>query len=161
MCGKYRPGHFRGVLDVVNRFLELLNPKYIVLGEKDFQQLTLIKKHIKKNKISTKVISCETMRDFNKLPYSSRNLNLNKQKRLFASRIFALIRKEKIYIKRGKIKRINLTKLKKKIFDLGIKKVDYVEAINLNTLKKAYSYNEKFNIFSAFYINKVRLIDNF
>ena len=121
----------------------------------------LLEKHIKKNKINTKVIPCETMRDFNKLPYSSRNLNLNKQKRLFAARIFALIRKEKIYIKRGKIKRINLTKLKKKIFDLGIKKIDYIEAINLNTLKKAYSYNEKFNIFSAFYINKIRLIDNF
>ena len=161
LCGKYRPGHFSGVLDVVNRFLELLNPKYIVLGKKDFQQLTLIKKHIKKNKINTEVISCETMRDFNKLPYSSRNLNLDKQKRLLASKIFTLIRKEKIYIKKNKIKIINFTKLKKKIFDLGIKKIDYIEAVNLNTLKKAYSYNEKFNIFSAFYINKVRLIDNF
>ena len=161
LCGKYRPGHFKGVLDVVNRFLELLNPKYIVLGKKDFQQLTLIKKHIKKNKIKTKVISCETLRDSNKLPYSSRNLNLNKKKKLFASKVFALIRKEKIYIKRKKIKKINFTKLKKRIFDLGIKKIDYIEAINLNTLNRAYNYNEKFNIFSAFYINKVRLIDNF
>ena len=52
LCGKYRPEHFKGVLNVVNRFLELLNPKYLYLGKKDFQQLILIKKHIQKNKIS-------------------------------------------------------------------------------------------------------------
>ena len=69
---------FKGVLNVVNRFLEILNPKYIFLGKKDFQQLFLIKKHIIKNKIKTSVISCNTIRDKNFLPYSSRNNNLNK-----------------------------------------------------------------------------------
>ena len=51
LCGKYRPGHFKGVLNVVNRFLEMLSPKYIFLGKKDFQQLILIGKHIKKIKL--------------------------------------------------------------------------------------------------------------
>ena len=78
LCGKFRPGHFRGVLDVVNRFIEILKPKYIALGKKDFQQLILIKKHIKKNKIKSIVVSCDTIRDQNLLPYSSRNFNLKK-----------------------------------------------------------------------------------
>ena len=55
LCGQFRKGHFKGVIDVVNRFLEIIKPKTILLGNKDFQQLYLIKKHIKKNKIKTKV----------------------------------------------------------------------------------------------------------
>ena len=62
LCGKYRKGHFKGVVNVVNRLLEIIKPKRIFLGHKDFQQLFLIKKHIKKNKINTKVVSCKTIR---------------------------------------------------------------------------------------------------
>ena len=78
LCGKFRPGHFKGVLDVVNRFLEIFKPKYIFLGEKDFQQLVLIKKHIDKYNIKTKVIPCKTIRQNKYLPYSTRNDNLKK-----------------------------------------------------------------------------------
>ena len=78
LCGKFRKGHFKGVIDVVNRFLEIIKPKTILLGNKDFQQLYLIKKHIKKNRIKTKVFSCKTIRDKNKLALSSRNLLLKK-----------------------------------------------------------------------------------
>ena len=56
LCGKFRKGHFEGVLNVVNRFLEIINPKYVFLGKKDYQQLYLIKKHIKKRKIKSKII---------------------------------------------------------------------------------------------------------
>ena len=65
LCGKTRKKHFKGVLDVVNRFLEIIRPKNIFLGNKDFQQLILIKKHIKKRNIKTKVIACETVREKN------------------------------------------------------------------------------------------------
>ena len=78
LCGKYRKYHFKGVLDVVNRFLEIIRPKYLFLGIKDFQQLTLIKKHILKNKINTKIVSCKTVREANGIVCSSRNFNLNK-----------------------------------------------------------------------------------
>ena len=161
LCGKYRPGHFKGVLNVVNRFLELLNPKYLYLGKKDFQQLILIKKHIRKNKIKTLVISCNTIRDQYSLPYSSRNFNLNKEERKLASKVFMLLKKEKNKIKRQKPKKINLLNVKKKVLNIGIKKVDYIDLINLNNLNKVKKYSEKFNIFSAFYVGKVRLIDNF
>ena len=77
LCGKFRKGHFRGVIDVVNRLLEVIKPKKILLGNKDFQQLVLIKKHIKKNKIGRKVVSCKTVRDKNFIAYSSRLKRLN------------------------------------------------------------------------------------
>ncbi len=160
LCGKYRPGHFKGVLNVVNRYLELIKPKKIYLGKKDFQQLVLIKKHISKNNIKTEVVSCNTVRYSNFLPYSSRNGSLSRYSTDLASKAFKLIKKEKKIIKRKKIKKISLIKIKKKLFDFGIKKIDYIEAVNLNSLKKAKKYNEKFNIFSAFYIGKTRLIDN-
>ena len=161
LCGKFRPGHFKGVLNVVNRLLEIINPRYIFLGKKDFQQLFLIKKHIQKNNIKTTVISCKTIRDKNSLPFSSRNLNLNIKDKSLASKIINLIKKEKIIIKRKKIKKINLSKIRKKVLNLGVAKIDYIKAINLDNLKNANNYNENFNIFSAFYIGKVRLIDNF
>ena len=161
LCGKYRPGHFRGVLDVVNRLLEILKPKYMILGEKDFQQLFLVRKHIIKNNIKTSIISHKTIRNQNFIPYSSRNLNLGKYDKILASKVFKTLRNEKSLIKRKKIKKINLLNVKNKILKMGIKKVDYIEALNLKSLKKAKKFNENFNIFSAFYIGNVRLIDNF
>ena len=77
MCAHYRPGHFEGVLAVIDQFLKKIKPKYLFLGEKDFQQLYLIKKYFKK-KFKSKVISCKTIRDKNKLALSSRNILLNK-----------------------------------------------------------------------------------
>jgi len=160
LCGKHRPGHFIGVLNVVNRFLELIKPKNIFLGKKDFQQLVLIKKHIEKNKIKTLVESCRTVRDIKSIPCSSRNEGLSKYNKALASKVFMYIKKEKSLIKRNKKNRINLTSLKNKISNLGIKKIDYIEAINLDKLTKAKKFKENFNIFSAFYIDKIRLIDN-
>ena len=88
LCGKYRKYHFRGVLNVVNRFLEIIRPKYLFLGFKDFQQLTLIKKHILKNKIHTKIISCKTVREASGVAFSSRNFNLNKNQMKIAKNVY-------------------------------------------------------------------------
>ena len=76
MCALYRPGHFEGVLAVINQFLQRFDPKCIFFGEKDYQQLFLIKKFIK-NKFKTKIFSCSTIRDKNKLALSSRNILLS------------------------------------------------------------------------------------
>ena len=70
-----RKGHFEGVLNVVNRFIEIIKPKYIFLGKKDYQQLYLIKKFIEK-KYKTKIIACNTIRAKNKCALSSRNFLL-------------------------------------------------------------------------------------
>ena len=153
LCGKYRRNHFMGVVNVVNRFLEIIKPKYILLGKKDFQQLFLIKKHIEKNKIYTKVVPCNTVREKNGIAYSSRNYNLRKKEIKILSKIIKLIKKNKKFMNRKKI--LNIIK------NLGIKKIDYIDFLNTKTLKKPKNKKSKFNIFIAFYLGKTRLIDNF
>ena len=160
LCGKYRKAHFKGVLDVINRFLELIKPKKIFLGNKDFQQLILIKKHIKKNKINTKVIPCKTIRDKNFVAYSSR---LKRLKNYEKSNLISIIRTLKSYKKNLVSRKVNYNfiKIKNKLLSLGAKKVEYVKIIDLKTLKKPKKNKAKFNLFFAFYIGKIRFIDNF
>ena len=148
-----------GVLNVVNRFLEIIRPKYILLGLKDFQQLTLIEKHIIKNKINTKVISCKTIRERNGVVCSTRNFNLSNKQSKIASSVYKYLFTIKKLTKKN-IKLFNSSILKKKLIILGVSKVDYLDIINLKKLKKPKSRKENYNIFLAYYLGKTRLIDN-
>ena len=76
LCGKFRPGHFEGVVNVINRFLEIIKPKYIFMGKKDYQQLFLIKKLISRRNINSKIIACDIIRERNGVAASTRNLKL-------------------------------------------------------------------------------------
>ena len=78
LCAKFRKGHFEGVLDVLNRFIELIKPQKMFMGEKDFQQFFLVKNFIE-NKYNTKVTYVKQLEDKNKLALSSRNSLLNKK----------------------------------------------------------------------------------
>ena len=158
LCGRNRKGHFKGVVNVVNRLLEIIKPKKILLGMKDFQQLVLIKKHIKKNKIRTKVIQCKTIRDKNFIAYSSRLKKIKNYEKNILIKIIKFLIKYKKNIILGKTK-YNFKKIKKQLLIMGANKVDYVEIIDLKTLKKPKK--NKFNLFFAFYIGKIRFIDNF
>ena len=158
LCGKYRKGHFKGVVDVVNRLLEIIKPKKILLGNKDFQQLILIKRHILKNKIKTMVIPCKTFRDKNFIAYSSRLRNLKSYEKINLVKIIRLLKnykKDLIFKKTTH----NFKNIKKKLLSLSVKQVDYVDIIDPITLKKPKK--NKFNLFFAFRLGKVRFIDNF
>ncbi len=160
LCGKFRPGHFKGVIDVVNRFIEIIKPKLIILGQKDFQQFFLLKKHVIIKKIDTKIIACKTVRNSSGLALSSRLKKLNNTEIKLASKITNLIKKEKLKIKKNKRKKINLVKLKSNIKKFGITNVEYLTPVRLSDLKKTSNPNHKFNIFVSFYIGRIRLIDN-
>ena len=157
LCAKYRKGHFEGVLAVVHRFLSNINPKYMFLGEKDFQQVYLIKKYLQKH-TKTKIISCNTIRNKNKLPLSSRNILLSKANLKKSEKISKLLfdLKNKISKNLQNIKLLDL--YKNKINDL-CDKIEYFEIRNLNNLSKNFS-KENFKIFIAYKQNKVRLIEN-
>ena len=96
LCGKFRPGHFEAVVDVIDRFIRIIKPNKIFLGEKDMQQLKIIEEFINKNQI----------------------------------------------------------------FQLGVKKVDYIELIDINKQIKPFKKNKKYKLFIAYYLGAIRLIDN-
>ena len=158
LCGKNRPGHFRGVVDVIDRFIKLIKPKNIYMGEKDMQQLEIIKHFLKVNKIKTKVIGCKTVREKNGVACSSRNFNLSSENKLLASRVYKILKK---YKKKMIKNRLYLTIFKKKIIKFGVNKVDYLKILDINNFLGELKKKKKYKIFIAYYIGSIRLIDNF
>ena len=158
MCAKYRSGHFEGVLAVINQFLLKIKPRVMFLGEKDFQQIYLIKKFIS-NKFNTKIIQCKTVRNVNGLPHSSRNILLNKKNLIIASKVSKKIKRfhKSINLKFKNIE--NFKSLKNKIKNKKVR-IEYLEIRNKLNLSKKIN-KKTFKIFIAYYIDKVRLIDNF
>ena len=157
LCGKSRPGHFEAVVDVIDRFIKIINPSKIFLGEKDIQQLKIIEEFINKNKIKTKVVGCKTIREKNGIACSSRNLLLTPYNINIASKVYKLLYKNKKLLI---IKKNLLKKIKNKIFQLGIKKIDYIELLDINKQTKPYKKNKKYKLFIAYYLGSTRLIDN-
>ena len=159
LCAKYRKGHFEGVIDVMSRLTEMIKPKKIFMGEKDFQQLHLVKRYIeKKNK--SKIIPCKTIRDDNKLALSSRNLLLSKKELIKAGKIA----KDLNYFKKKLKKKKNIKKLLmikknelKQLYNINIEYLELRKDINLKNTNKI----KNSRIFFAYYLNKIRLIDNF
>ncbi len=159
LCGKFRPFHFKGVVNIVNRFLEIIKPKFLYLGMKDFQQLSLIQSHITQNKIKTKIIKCPTIREKNGIAISSRNVLLDKNQIQNAAKIYKFIKKNKklIFYKILNKKRHEVVS---ELTQLGASKIEYIECVNLDKQNICKSPTAKFNVFVAYYIGKVRLIDN-
>ena len=143
----------------MDRLTKLIKPKKIFMGEKDFQQLYLVKKFIEKS-CKFRIISCKTIRDKNNLALSSRNLHLSKAELTKAGNIATNIIYFKKKIKNRKnLKKILLEKKKElnKMFNISIEYIDLRNKINLGKSNKVK--NSK--IFLAYYLNKIRLIDNF
>ena len=158
LCAKFRKGHFEGVLDVMNNLTKIINPKKIFMGEKDFQQLYLVKKLLER-KYDTKVIPCKTIRDKNKVALSSRNSLLDKFNLNLVSEINKKILNIKKNIKNKKNIRSFLNLQKKELKNNYKIKIDYLELRNIKNLKISCT-NKNSRLFIAYYLNNVRLIDN-
>ena len=159
LCAKSRKGHFEGVLDIMDRFIKLINPKYTFMGEKDFQQLFLVNKFIGK-KHKNKIFPCKTVRDKNFLALSSRNFLLSKNEFNKAGLIAKYLSKLKSSLKKNNEDHNNILIKKKELQKKFNIKIDYLEIRNEKNLTSLIK-NKKIRLFVAYYINKVRLIDNF
>jgi len=167
LCAKFRKGHFEGVINVLNRFLKLISPKMMFMGEKDYQQFFLVRDLISK-KYKTKVYSCKTIRNSNGMALSSRNILLTKTDLktagLITNKLFKL--KRSIYKKNGlnnidkKKSKELIQKLKKQLINKFNIKIEYLECRNLMNLSTNLN-NKPFKLFVSYYLNNVRLIDNF
>ena len=157
LCGKFRPNHFNAVVDVVDRFIKIIKPRKIFLGEKDMQQLKIIDCYVKKFYKNIKIVPCKTIREKNGVAVSSRNILLTLKQKKTASKIYKLlIRSKKNLI----LKKDNLKFIKKKIKKIGASKIDYIEVLDINQIIKPYSKFKNYKIFIAYYLNSTRLIDN-
>jgi len=157
LCGKFRPGHFKAVVDVVDRFIRIIKPNKIYLGEKDMQQLKIIDHYVKNHHKDVKIIPCKTIREKNGIAYSSRNLFLSIKQKTAASKIYHLLKKRKKDLLNSKVK---LSKIRNKILNIGVNKIDYIKLIDVNKLIKPHRKKNKYRIFIAYYLGDVRLIDN-
>lgn len=160
MEGKYRPGHFQGVCQVVKRLLQIVEPTYLFAGQKDYQQSLILKKLINLIASKAELIICPTLREEDGLAMSSRNLLLNRNERMQAPAIY-----QSLLFLEQKIKPGNLNQLKKTAEEFLLKKdfkVDYIEITNAEDLTLMDNWNGKDPIIFlvAAYINDIRLIDN-
>jgi len=157
LCGKYRPGHFLAVIDIICRFFQIIKPKNIVLGEKDYQQIIVIKELIKIYKYKINVISSPTVRDNNGLALSSRNSLLSDQEKRHASDIYRALLLSKKLLKNN----VSIDKITDEIHELFVEspiKIEYFTIRDLNRLQHAN--DSDLIAFIAGYLGDVRLIDN-
>ena len=159
LCGKSRPGHFKGVITVIDRLFKLIKPSHAIFGKKDYQQLYLIKRFIHDSKLPIKIIDAPTIRDINNLALSSRNNLLSKKNIVSAKGLYEQLEICIESILNGvKIKDAE-RESKAKLAKAGWK-LDYFEIRRQADLKKP-SYNDtKLVILGAASLSNVRLIDN-
>ena len=158
LCAKFRKGHFEGVLDVMNRLTKIIKPNKIFMGEKDFQQLYLVKNFLEK-RYKTKIISCRTIRGKNKIALSTRNFLLNSFNLNLAGKIYKKLKNIKKKINNKNDVSDHLLYSKKKL-EMSLKiKIDYLELRNIKNFKISKTKNNS-RLFIAYYLNNIRLIDN-
>ncbi|MDA9608486.1 pantoate--beta-alanine ligase [SAR86 cluster bacterium] len=167
LCGKSRPGHFDGVLTIVNRFVEVIKPEFCIFGQKDFQQQLIIKEHLKKINSNTRLLTHPIVRDKNGLALSSRNGFLSKPRREEAAKIYSYLKEISEHIFNYDQDEEKFLEYIKTLKDLYQKKfseegfeIDYLELVNALSLESLKIEDKKILIAVAVNYAGVRLIDN-
>jgi len=157
LCGLTRVGHFDGVCTVVYRLLKLIQPKNLYLGEKDWQQLLIIKNLIEEKKFNINIISVPTQRDSDGVPFSSRNKLLSKNEREIVKLFSNELSHAKTFFKKDK--KIDLKQLTKKLESKNIS-IEYLEHLHPYSLKKVQAEDNMSILAGAIKCGKIRLIDH-
>lgn len=161
MEGKFRPGHFNGVGQVVSRLFDLVQPHKAFFGQKDFQQFAIIKHMTNQLGLSVEVVSCPIVREVSGLAMSSRNMLLSGQERIEATAIHRTLTWAKSECKNRRIEELK-KEISRQINAVDCLEVEYVEIADAATLQSVNDWNDAQSIVLcvAVYCGKVRLIDN-
>ena len=160
MEGKFRNGHFDGVATIVQTFFEIIKPNNAYFGEKDFQQLQVVKKLVEKENIPTKVIGCPIYRENDGLAMSSRNIRLSEAQRIEVPMIYKTLKKA---VKLTKTSSLNeIYQFVKNEFNASSLNLEYFTIAEESTLKEVseINLNNKSRAFIAVNVGQIRLIDN-
>lgn len=158
--GEYRPGHFKGVGQIVHILFEIVNPDFAFFGEKDFQQVQVIQSLVKKINHKVKIISLPTVRENDGLAMSSRNRRLNREERKAAVALYRAL-----MFASENIKKLAVSEIKNEVRNIFLKseimKLEYFEIINPNDFELIHEHtNGPAHAVIAAYAGEIRLIDN-
>lgn len=161
MEGAHRPGHFDGVCTIVSKFFKLVQPKNAYFGQKDFQQLVIIRQLVKNQKFNINIIGCPIVREEDGLAMSSRNVLLNAEERSIATKIYRILLAAKAQFPNYSIEAIKLF-VKKELKTVSAFSTDYIEIAHTQTLQPLSNLekNKPAILCVAVFLGNVRLIDN-
>lgn len=159
MEGRFRPGHFKGMAQVVYRLLEIVSPDKLYMGQKDFQQFAIIRKMISDFQMPIDLVMCPTIREDNGLAMSSRNMRLSQEGRERAAGIYRLLQASKAAFASG-IPIEEIEQLSMQTFqEMGFQP-EYFEIVDGYTLQRPDDQTENLVALCAVWLEGVRLIDN-
>ncbi len=162
LCGKSRPIHFRGVCTVVSKLFHIVTPDKAFFGQKDAQQLAVIRRMVKDLNMDIEIVGCPIIREEDGLAKSSRNTYLNAQERKAALILSQTIGLGEQMVKSGTTDTKELlAAMQENIMKEPMARIDYVEAVSMDTIEKVEKIEGTVLVAMAVYIGKTRLIDNF
>lgn len=162
LCGKSRPTHFRGVCTVVSKLFHIVAPDRAYFGQKDAQQLAVIRRMVRDLNFDLEIVGCPIVREADGLAKSSRNTYLNKEERNAAVILHkGLSEGEKLLRDGEKSAEKIVAAIRSTIESEALARIDYVEVVDWNTLKPVDQIQGEVLAAVAVYIGKTRLIDNF
>ena len=162
LCGVTRPIHFRGVCTVVSKLFNLVNPDKAFFGQKDAQQLSIIRRMVRDMSYGIEIVGCPIVRDEDGLAKSSRNTYLSAEEREAALVLSRAVHLGEKLIAEGErdVTRL-IDAMKAEILTTPLARIDYVSAVNLDTLEALDRLEGSVLVAIAVYIGRTRLIDNF
>ena len=158
--GAFRPGHFDGVATVVSRLFSQVTPNIAVFGEKDYQQLCLIKRLVKIMHPDIQVLGVPTVRETDGLAMSSRNQYLSETERAIAPHLYAALQAATTRIKAGEAVAGVLNEAKTNIIAAGFRSVDYIALVGKDACEPLTRYTSPARLLAAVHLGTTRLIDN-
>lgn len=162
LCGKSRPTHFRGVCTVVSKLFHIVMPDKAYFGQKDAQQLAVIRRMVKDLDMDIQIVGCPIIREEDGLAKSSRNTYLNPEERKAALILSQTIRLGEKLVGEGMRETKTLVEaMKENLSTEPLARIDYVEAVSMDSMQKVEKLEGEILVAMAVYIGKTRLIDNF
>ena len=158
--GAFRPGHFDGVATVVSKLFGMTQAGRAFFGEKDWQQLQVVRRMVEDLNVPVRIIGCPTIREADGLAMSSRNVRLTAQERAVAPRLHAAMQAAAAAIRAGQPVAESLEEAKAEVAALGFGQWDYLELRSAEGLRPLDDLSEPARMLAAVYLGDVRLIDN-
>lgn len=158
--GAARPGHFDGVATVVSRLFEQVRPDIALFGEKDYQQLAVIRQMVRERGLGIEIVGVPTQRDADGLALSSRNAYLTDEERQSARALPRALGEAAAAIQRGGKVAKALATARERLVNAGFDPIDYVELCDSDTLEPVTSLEKPARLLAAARLGRTRLIDN-